>query len=95
MPDPLDQPLSTLIGHELEIATRCGCTRVVVFTPETLVGKFRHGVTLRIAQDKLICSKCGQRPTLLVSQSWATSGGRDRRSDPPALPEWVVGLLGR
>jgi hypothetical protein len=93
--DPLDQPLSTLIGHHIEIATRCACTKVTVFSPEYLVERMGAGVTLRIAGSRLKCRACGQRPALSLSRDYATSEGRDNRRDPPALPEWVVGLLVR
>lgn len=91
--DPQDQPLATLIGHELEISTACACTKVTVFSPEYLIERMGPGVTLRTAASRLKCRVCGQRPILSVSLGWAVSGGRDMRVDPPALPEWAVGLL--
>lgn len=93
--DPLDQPLSDLFGHHLDIATRCKCTSVTVFTPERLVRDLGEGATLRIAAKRLRCSTCHERPTLTLQRSYGTSEGRDLRRDPPALPEWVVGLLVR
>lgn len=94
-PAPLDRPLAELIGHHLEIATRCKCTRVVVFSPESLVQKLGQAVTLRSAAARLICRTCRERPRLLVSRDYPTSEGRDRRVNPAPLPEWVVGLLER
>ena len=93
--DPLDQPITDLFGHHLEISTRCGCTKVSVFGPEYLVERLGRDATLRIAEARLICRTCKARPTLLVAQDWATSGGRDHRINPPPLPEWVVPLLRR
>jgi hypothetical protein len=94
-PDPLDQPLTDLIGHHLEISTRCRCTKVAVFSPEYLVGLRKPVLTLREAAARLKCSTCHHRPTLTVQRDYATSEGRDMRRDPPALPGWVVGLLVR
>jgi len=94
MSDPLGQPISDLIGHGIEISTRCQCARVVVFTPQVMINKLGPGVTLRIAGAKLRCKHCGERPALLVQRDWATSEGRDRRVNPPELPGWVRGLLG-
>jgi hypothetical protein len=92
--DPLDQPIATLIGHHIQIATRCRCARVVVFTPELMMREIGEGVTLRIAGARLRCKHCRERPALLVQRDWATGEGRDRRVDPPELPGWVMGLLG-
>lgn len=93
--DPHDQPIADLIGHHLEIATSCDCARVVVMTPETVVQKLGPGVTLRIAEARLKCPGCHQRPKLSISRDWGTSEGRDNRRDPPPLPAWVVPLLER
>lgn len=93
--DPLDQPLADLFGHELEISTQCGCTKVTVFSPEYLVERLGRDATLRKAVARLKCRTCGQRPVLAVSRSYATSEGRDLRRDPPPLPAWVVELLVR
>jgi hypothetical protein len=92
--DPLDQPISGLIGHGIEISTRCRCARVVVFTPQVMMNKLGPGVTLRIAGARLRCKVCRERPSLLVQQDWSTGEGRDRRVNPPELPGWVAGLLG-
>lgn len=92
---PENRPLAQLVGHHLEIATRCKCSRVVVFTPESLIYQMGLKVTLHIAAERLICRTCKERPALLVKRDWGTGEGRDRRPNPPPLPEWVVPLVQR
>lgn len=91
--DPEDRPLHDLVGHHLEIYTHCACKKVVMFTPEWLVRRLGAAATLRLATARLKCEDCHERPTLTVQRSYGTSEGRDRRRDPPALPEWVVPIL--
>jgi hypothetical protein len=95
MDDAKDQPVSDLLGHQLEISTTCACTKVTVFSPEYLIERLGAGVTLRIAESRLKCRACGKRPKLHVALGWAVSEGRDMRRDPAPLPEWVMPLLVR
>lgn len=91
--DPLDRPLGHLFAHHLDITASCKCTKVTVFSPESLVWKLGVKATLRIAAARLKCRTCGERPTLTIARDYPTSEGRDTRRDPPPLPEWVVPLL--
>jgi hypothetical protein len=93
--DDIDQPLANLIGHNVMISTRCGCTKVVDMSPERLIRKLGKGATLRIAASRLRCRTCRQRPTVSLDRTWETSGSRDRRQDPVPLPEWARQMLGR
>jgi hypothetical protein len=40
------------------------------------------------------CRTCEQRPTITMHLQWGVSEGRDRRVNPPPLPEWVREGLG-
>lgn len=89
---PESHPLSDLIGHKVEISLSCGCTRVLIVKPGFAVARLGPGATLADIEAKS-CRTCKQNFRPRLALEWAVSGGRDRRPDPPPLPEWATTLL--
>lgn len=93
MPDSLRTgPIVELLDHPVEIDILCkGCGRFAVARPVYL---HQRGIrNLADGERRLKCAKCGGRPALRYSLQWPVGGGRDRRRDPPPLPEWMRGKI--
>lgn len=78
-----------LIGHPAKVAIHCGCTAVRVVSPEWLIERLGVTATIERAAERLVCNTCKQRPTLRPQGDWGVTGGRDKRVDPPPMPDWV------
>ena len=82
--------IAELYGHPIEIGILCGCTTYRVVAPGWFADKLGPDPTIEEAERRLKCSQCGQRPKLKVKMQYAYAEGRDRRKDPPPVPDWVV-----
>ncbi len=83
------RPIAALLGTEIAILTRCGCKRVVQFSPERLAARFGPAATLDDAERRLRCRDCGQRPALVCKWSWTNIMGLGRGVKLPEVPEWT------
>lgn len=81
--------IAHLIGHPAEVTIQCGCTRVIVVKPRWLIERLGLEATIEDGERVMICSKCAQRPRLVVKGEYAVTGGRDSRQDRPPMPGWV------
>jgi hypothetical protein len=87
-------PVAELTGHPIEFSIKCGCTRVLTARAEYFLERFGSDATIEQAERRMKCRTCEQRPTITMHLQWGVSEGRDRRVNPPPLPEWVREGLG-
>lgn len=85
----MERYVAHLIGHPVAVYIECGCTRVISTTPEALLKRLGPAATIEDGERRMICKDCGQRPKLLPQGHWGVTGGRDRRQNPPPMPDWV------
>lgn len=81
--------IADMLDHPAEIVISCGCTAVKVGKPEWFIERFGPGATIELAERRMRCPKCKQRPKLKPKGVWGVCGGRDRRENPPPMPGWV------
>jgi hypothetical protein len=81
--------IAHLIGHPVSLSIYCGCTRVVSVSPQWVIERLGLSATIEVAERRLICGTCKERPKVRAKGDWAVTGGRDRRVDPPPMPKWV------
>ncbi|MBO9624184.1 MAG: hypothetical protein J7500_15860 [Sphingomonas sp.] len=81
--------IADMLDHPAEVVILCGCVSVKVARPGWLLVRLGPEATIEDGERRLICRKCGQRPTLKPKGIWNVTGGRDRRVDPPPMPDWV------
>lgn len=82
--------IADLLGHPAEVGIQCGCTRVITVLPGWLLEKLGPDATIEDGERRLVCRTCKERPRLSPKGTYAVTGGRDRRVDPPPMPGWVI-----
>lgn len=80
--------IAHLIGHPVMISLVCKC-RCLSVRPGYLLDKLGLEATIELAEERLRCPKCKQRPVVRAEAEWSVSGGRDKRTDAPKMPGWV------
>jgi len=91
--DDRDRLIAELVGHEIEIATRCACAKVTVFSPGYALERIGQNATLRIMESRMRCKSCRERPRLYLELRWGVADGRDTRRNPPPIPDWASRLM--
>jgi hypothetical protein len=81
--------IAELVGHPVEFHLHCGCKGLRVVRAEWFISHLGQAATVELAERRMICRLCKQRPRFEMKLQWSVSGGRDRRPNPPPLPEWA------
>ena len=85
----MDRYIAHLVGHPAHVQIQCGCTRVIDAKPSFFIAKMGLEITIERAAERMRCPVCKQRPDLYPKGDYAVTGGRDRRVNPPPMPDWV------
>lgn len=81
--------IAHLIGHPAKIDVLCGCTAVKSRPADWFMERMGFDVTIEVAERRMLCPSCNQRPRLKATGDYGVTGGRDRRVNPPPMPDWV------